>query len=67
MLLNINIYLLGIDSEIGGIPTIKHVLWSESSVAEAINGNRAVLDLCEDAIWALKANDASIIKQWGFE
>lgn len=48
---------------IGGIPTIKQVSCSESSVAEAINGKRAVLVLREDAIWALRANDANIIKQ----
>lgn len=51
----------------GGIPIIKHVFWSASRVAEAINGKRVILDLCVEATWALSANDASINKQWGFE
>lgn len=36
-------------------------------VAEAINGKRVDLVLRDDAIWALNANDAIIIKQWGLE
>lgn len=48
---------------IGGIPTIKQVSCSESRVAEAISGNRVALVLREDATWALRANDANIIKQ----
>lgn len=61
------IYLRGIVSVIGGIPTIKHVSWSESRVAEAINGKRVALDFRDDATWALSANDANINKQWGLE
>lgn len=51
----------------GGIPTIKHVSLSESRVAEAINGKRVDLVLRDEAICALSANDASIIKQCGLE
>lgn len=51
----------------GGIPTTKHVSWSESRVAEAINGKRVALIFLDDATWALNANDANIIKQWGLE
>lgn len=65
--LRLKTYLRGIVSVIGGIPTIKQVSWSESRVAEAINGKRLALVLREDATWALRANDANIIKQWGLE
>lgn len=60
-------HLRGIVSVIGGMPTIKQVSWSESRVADAINGKRVALVLWDDATWALSANDATIIKQWELE
>lgn len=60
-------YLLGNDSVTGGIPTIIQVSWSESKIAEAINGKRVILFLFDKAVWAFNANEANIIKQWGLE